>query len=115
MLSTGVGQGPYPRLDRKGQRNMAAYIFVGLIQAAMWLFVLSPGFLLAYCTYSLVVNSKAAGQKVSPAVKSLREARQMIKFARNYRAMGCERAANEAIRSALNFRRAAHAHWYYGE
>lgn len=64
---------------------------------------------------SLLFTSETPAKPVSPAVIALRNARAMIREARQCRALGYDYAANEAIRSAYHFRKAAHACWYYGE
>lgn len=98
---------------------MTAYIFVGLIQAASWLFIAAPFIIAAYGVYVLVMNAKAAkaakAKPVSRAVSYMRDARQCIKLARLYRAEGCPLAAKEAIRTANSCRKAAHSFWFYGE
>lgn len=95
---------------------MVAYIFVGLIQAAMWLFVASPFLILAYAVYALVMQVKAAkAPKVSRAVSHLREARRMVQRARENRRLGYKCAEKAALIAAQDFRKAAHACWHYGE
>lgn len=98
---------------------MGGYIFASVVVGVSWLFIASPFIIAAYGVYVLIMNAKAAkaakAKKVSPAVAYLREARQMIQKARINRRLGYKYAELAAITAAKEFRKAAHAHWYYGE